>query len=33
MLYNVGPAEHGVVDAFNARMLSLFSEHQGVAGQ
>jgi uncharacterized oxidoreductase len=29
---NVGPAEHGFVDAFNARMLSLFEERQSVAG-
>ena len=30
---NVGPAEHGFVDAFNAHMLSLFNERQSVAGQ
>jgi uncharacterized oxidoreductase len=30
---NTGPAEHGVVDAFNANMLSLFSEQQAVADQ
>ena len=28
---NAGPAEHGVVDAFNSHMLSVFSEHQAVA--
>jgi hypothetical protein len=29
---NPGPAEHGLVDAFNTHMLSLFSEHQTMAG-
>ena len=27
---NAGPAEHAFVDAFNAHMLSLFSEHEAV---
>jgi uncharacterized oxidoreductase len=30
---NAGPGEHGFVDAFNTHMLSLFNEHQSVAGQ
>jgi uncharacterized oxidoreductase len=30
---NVGPAENGLVESFNAHMLSLFSESQAVAGQ
>jgi uncharacterized oxidoreductase len=29
---NAGPAEHEFIDAFNARMLSLFNEPQAVAG-
>jgi uncharacterized oxidoreductase len=30
---NAGPDEHAFVDAFNAQMLSLFSEQEAVAGQ